>query len=324
MKNLLLNERWRPKKIEDMVILPRIKEIFKNGLTQNVILHGHYGTGKTTLARILIGKWSKDSAFLELNSSFYTSIDTLRTKIDDFCSNVYMGLDLLSDVKKDTMKYVFLDEFERTSPVYQDALKAYLEEYSTRNVRFIFSTNHIDKVSDGMKSRMLSVDFNFQSNDEIKHLKREIYIRICKVICPAEKIVIAKETVVNIINDSFPDFRKILNNLQYFTETGNYKLNTIDDNTKELIYNLIEDKSQNYEKVYQFVNGNIGSDNVKNLIKVLGTDYCNWYIKNKRNNPNVLFKINNLVSQATMELHYSVDPIIVAMSLIGNIRDIQN
>ena len=77
-KNLLLWEKYRPKKIEDVILPPRIINQFENGVTRNYIFHGHYGTGKTTLARILIGKYSKDKAFLEINSSLYTSIETLR------------------------------------------------------------------------------------------------------------------------------------------------------------------------------------------------------------------------------------------------------
>ena len=146
MKNLLLSEKWRPKTIEDVILLPRIRKIFENGLNQNVILYGHFGTGKTTIARILIGKYLKNTPHIELNSSFYTSIDVLRSKIDDFCSKVYMGFDMDSDIPKDSIKYVFLDEFERTSTQYQDALKAYIEEFSTKNVRFILTTNHINKV----------------------------------------------------------------------------------------------------------------------------------------------------------------------------------
>jgi ABC-type multidrug transport system ATPase subunit len=70
-------------------------------------VEGEPGTGKTTLARILIGKYSKNKPYLELNSSFYTSIETLRTKVDEFCSKVYMGLDLTDDLRVDDIKYVF-------------------------------------------------------------------------------------------------------------------------------------------------------------------------------------------------------------------------
>jgi len=106
MKNLLLSEKYRPKTLEDLIILPRIRKIFENGLNENVILYGHFGTGKTSLARILIGRYTKDTPKLELNSSFYTSIDVLRNKIDDFCSKVYMGLDMSVDIKSDSLKYL--------------------------------------------------------------------------------------------------------------------------------------------------------------------------------------------------------------------------
>ena len=182
MKQLLLTERWRPKNLEDVILLPRIRKIFENGLTQNVILYGNFGTGKTTLARILIGKYLKNAPYLEINSSFHTSIDILRTKIDDFCSKVYMGLDLNVDVSKDTMKYVFLDEFERTSKNYQDGLKAYIEEYSKKNVRFILTTNHINDVEDGIRSRLTEVNFDCLSIDEEKYLKTEIAKKIINKI----------------------------------------------------------------------------------------------------------------------------------------------
>ena len=139
-KNLLLWEKYRPKSIDDIILLPRIKSHFENGITKNYILTGHYGTGKTSLARIIIGKYSKDKAFLEINSSLYTSIDTLRNDIEKFCKTQPM---IESD---DPIKYIFLDEFERVSSQYQDALKAFVEQYH-KNVRFILTTNHLNKIS---------------------------------------------------------------------------------------------------------------------------------------------------------------------------------
>ena len=85
INKLLLWEKWRPKKLDDIILLPRIRKHFENGLNGNYIFYGHYGTGKTSLARILIGKYSKQTPFLEINCSLDTSIDTLRTEIDDFC-----------------------------------------------------------------------------------------------------------------------------------------------------------------------------------------------------------------------------------------------
>ena len=98
VNQLLLWEKWRPKSIEDIVLLPRIRKNFENGINGNYIFYGHYGTGKTSLARILIGKYTKDKPFLELNSSLFTSIDVLRTQIEDFCKYTPM-MDTDSDIK---------------------------------------------------------------------------------------------------------------------------------------------------------------------------------------------------------------------------------
>ena len=175
MKNLLLWEKWRPKKIDDIILLPRIKSHFEDGVKTNYIFHGHYGTGKTTLARILIGKYSKDKAFLELNSSLFTSIDVLRNEVEKFCKTQPM---LETD---DPIKYVFLDEFERVSSQYQDAMKAFIETYH-KNVRFILTTNHINKISDGIKSRFTCIDFDYQDSGEEKLLKQELYKNIINTV----------------------------------------------------------------------------------------------------------------------------------------------
>jgi DNA polymerase III delta prime subunit len=167
-KNLILWEKWRPKKIEDVILLPRIKNRLNDGVTQHYIFHGHFGTGKTSLARILIGEYSKDTAFMDVNCSEETSIDYLRDEISKFCKTIPMF-----ETKSD-QKYVLLDEFERISPQYQDALKAFIEKYNNKGVKFIMSTNHIDKVRGGMKSRIKMIDFDCQNIEEERYMKERI------------------------------------------------------------------------------------------------------------------------------------------------------
>lgn len=325
MKHLLLNEKWRPKKIEDMIVLPRIQKVFENGLNQNVILHGHFGTGKTTLARILIGRWSKDKPYLELNSSFYTSIDTLRTKVDDFCSQVYMGLDLISDTKLDSTKYVFLDEFERTSIQYQDALKAYIEEYSNKGVRFILNTNHLDKVSDGIKSRMLQINFDALNQEEEKFLKRSIYTKIMTKICPEEKIELSRGDLVKLINDTYPDFRSLMNRIQYYQQTGDINIQTsIDEETKNELFNMVCGPISDFESCFHFLNDKFGPDGINNMIKILGTPFTTWCLKNKKEFSNKLFEVNFQVARASEQLQASIDPIVVGVSLMGQINKLMS
>lgn len=323
MKQLLLSEKWRPKNIDDVIVLPRIKKFFLNGINQNIILYGHYGTGKTTLARILIGKYTKDKAYLEINSSFYTSIDTLRTKIDDFCSKVYMSVDLDSSISKDDTKYVFLDEFDRTSIQYQDALKAYIEEYSSKNVRFIFNTNHINKISDGIKSRLTLINFDCVNTEEEKYLKQSIYKRINDVIVPSEEIKISKDQIVKIINKNFPDFRSMMNDIQYFQKTGEYSTQSVVNlKLRNDLYSIIYDKSKDYEYTYHFIMDNFGPEKIYEMIDLFGRGFIQWSFNEKRENIDKLFIVNNIMAENIRLLEISIDPIIVGMSFIGKMKEI--
>ena len=324
MKQLLLSERWRPRKLEDVILLPRIRKIFENGLNQNVILYGNFGTGKTTLARILIGRYTKDKPFIEINSSFYTSIDVLRNKIDDFCSRVYMGFDLESEIDADSTKYVFLDEFERTSTQYQDALKAYIEEFSAKNVRFIFTTNHINKVSPGIRSRLIEVNFDCQSPEEEKYLKTEIYRKISNVIAPKENFEIPKDDLIKVINKKFPDFRSIMIEVDNFKQTGASNVYTSSTNIKlrNDLYSLIYDKSKTYEDIYHFLMNNFGPEKIDEMIDMFGRQFIDYSMNEKRTNIEKLFQVNYIISDYSKLLETNTDPIILGMTIIGKIKDL--
>lgn len=316
-KNLLLWEKYRPKKIEDVILPPRIINQFENGVTRNYIFHGHYGTGKTTLARILIGKYSKDKAFLEINSSLYTSIETLRNDVENFCKTQ----PILES--SDSYKYVFLDEFERVSSSYQDALKAFIEQYH-KNVRFILTTNHISKISDGIKSRFTCINFDCLDLSEEKLLKQELYKKITSIIAPNENFEIPKEKLANIINKKFPDFRSILVELQNFKETGDCFISdsNVSNKLKYELYELLYNKSLNYEEIYHFLMSNFGPEKIDLLFKLLGREFINWSISNKRENIEKLFSLNYIISELNFKLETNTDPIILGMTLIGKFREL--
>ena len=317
MKNLLLWEKWRPKKIDDIILLPRIKSHFEDGVKTNYIFHGHYGTGKTTLARILIGKYSKDKAFLELNSSLFTSIDVLRNEVEKFCKTQPM---LETD---DPIKYVFLDEFERVSSQYQDAMKAFIETYH-KNVRFILTTNHINKISDGIKSRFTCIDFDYQDSSEEKFLKQELYKKIINTICPSEDITISKDQLVTIINKKFPDLRGVLVLLQNFKNTGEINTNDItkSNKTKLDLYETIYDKSLDYEKIYHFIMSGFGPDKIDIMFNLLSRGFVEWYILEKKGNVDKLFEVNYIISDYASKLETQTDPVILGMTVVGKIRQI--
>lgn len=316
VNKLLLWEKWRPKSMEDVVLAPRIREHFKNGCQGNYIFYGTYGTGKTTLARILIGKYSKKTPFLEINSSLYTSIEVLRTEIEDFCKFSSM-METESDIK-----YVFLDEFERTSVQFQDALKAFIEKYN-RNVRFIITTNHINKVSDGIKSRIPQINFDYQNLEEEKHLKSEIAKKIMNKILPAEGAEITREQLIEIVQKKFPDFRSIMVELQNFLQTGviGQKSSNVGISTQLELYELIYNKSVDYEKIYGFVLGSFGPEKIDLLISLLGRPFTDWSITQKKD-LSKLFQCNYIVADYGDKLETHTDPIILALTIIGKFRDL--
>ena len=316
VNKLLLWEKWRPKTIEDIILLPRIRKELESGVNQHYIFHGHYGTGKTSLARILIGRYSKETPYLELNCSMDTSIDVLRTEIDNFCKFTPM-MDTNSDIK-----YVFLDEFERVSANFQDAFKAFIERYN-RNVRFIITTNHINKISDGLKSRIKQIGFDCQGVEEEKYLKQEIYKKIINEILPKEESEIPKEDLINIITKKFPDFRSVLVEVQSYLETGSISDGTGNVSAKvklELYNTLYEDLD--FEKTYHFLMSNFGAEKIDVMIKLLGKPFIDWCIVEKKESVNKLFETAYVIADYSSKLETATDPLILGITIIGKFRDI--
>ena len=316
VKSLLLWEKWRPKTLEDIILLPRIRNQFTLGVTQHYIFYGHYGTGKTSLARILIGRYSKDKPFMEVNCSEETSIDYLRDEISNFCKTKPM-FETDSDIK-----YVFLDEFERVSANFQDAFKAFIERYNDK-VRFIITTNHIEKISGGLKSRIKTIDFDCQNIDEERYLKKEMFLRIQNTILPKEEKDVKKEDLIRIVTKKFPDFRNILVELQDFLETGNSTITgNISNKVKQELYNSIFDYGSDYDKTYHFLMGTFGPEKIDQMLKLLGRPFVEYISEKQPENISKLFECGYVVTDYSPLLETNTDPIILGMTVIGKFRDI--
>lgn len=317
INKLLWWEKWRPKTMDDIILLPRIRKHFENGIDGNYIFHGNYGTGKTSLARILVGRYTKDKPFLEINCSLDTSIELLRNEIDDFCKFSPM---LETDWD---YKYILFDEFERLSPQFQDALKAFIEKYN-KTVRFLMITNHIHKVDDGIKSRIPRINFDCKDITEERYLKKEIYKRISNNILSVENKEVPKEKLIDVINKKFPDFREIMVDIEIFVKTGDTgSSSNISNKLKIDLYNTIYDESMDYETTYHFLMDMFGPEKIDGMISILGTPFIDWSIENKKN-INKLFQCNYIIADYSSKLEKNTDPIILGMTIIGKFRDILN
>ena len=147
--NGLLTEVLRPKTLDNIILLDRIrKQVNDNKLAQNFLLVGTPGSGKTSLCRIL----SKDRSTLALNMSSERGIETVRTKIKDFCSTKSLY------ANNDDFKVVFLDELDGAITSTFDALRGTMEKFQ-KSSRFIATCNRINQIPDAIQDRFIILDF---------------------------------------------------------------------------------------------------------------------------------------------------------------------
>lgn len=223
-------ESYRPNKLADLLLNEENRSFFSNldENTPHLLFHGCAGTGKTSLAKILVNDVLK-CQYLYINASDENGVDTIRNKVISFAQTKSL------DGKK---KIVILDEFCGTTAEAQRILRNVMEEYS-ENVRFILTANYIERIVAPIKSRC-SI-FNLQSSIED-------VIKRCCFILKNENIIVPsdqKPLLINHIQNYYPDLRRIINDLQKFSITGTLLIksqNFIKDFAQE-VYNLLLSKS---------------------------------------------------------------------------------
>lgn len=265
MKDFLYVEKYRPNKIDDIILPPSIKNTLKTYLVQgdfqNLMFHGSAGSGKTTAAKALCKELEFDFLFIN-GSNEGRQIDTLRTRIHDFASSLSM------DGNK---KCVIIDEFDNSGKDFQLALRASIEMFSD-TCRFIFTCNNLAKVETPILSRCAVIEFTYNKEEKAKATK-DIFMRI-KNILDIEKIEYDKLVVGEIIKKLFPDFRAVLNTIQYNivdNKIPNDIISKIREDEISTLVGLIKDKD--FKNVRIWIAENIDKD-YSLIIKQL---YSNLY-----------------------------------------------
>jgi DNA polymerase III delta prime subunit len=211
--NFLWVEKYRPSTIEDCILPSSLKQTFKDmvakGEPQNLLISGTAGTGKTTIAKALCKDLKVD--YIMINCSEDGNIDTLRTKIRQFGSTV--------SLTEDTKKVVILDEFDYSNAQsIQPALRGAIEEFSG-NCRFIITCNYKSRIIEPIHSRCTCLDFVIPQPERAavaaKMLERCEYILKQEGVAKCDRKVLAK-----FITKYFPDFRRVLNELQRYSASG--------------------------------------------------------------------------------------------------------
>ena len=276
VNNSLWVEKYRPSKLTEYVgnehLKDKVKDYLESGEIPHLLFFGKAGTGKTTLAKLIVN--SIDCDHIIINASDENNVDTVRNKVKGFASTVGF---------KD-MKIIILDEFDYMTPNAQALLRNLMETFS-RHCRFILTCNYVEKVISPIRSRT-------QEFQIVPPTKKDVAIQISQIL-GKESVEFQPKDLVPIIDSSYPDIRKIINTCQLNSSKGKLKLDTtsvIDSDLKSKVVEILKGKdakpnkwknirqavadsrTQDFTELYTFLYEKVdefGGSNTSNIILIL-------------------------------------------------------
>jgi len=249
--NFLWTEAYRPRRVAETILPEDLKKTFQEFIKQknipNLLLTGRAGVGKTTVARAMLEELDVD--YYIINASLNGNIDTLRNDIRNFASSVSF---------KGGRKYCILDEADYLTPMTQPALRNFMEEYS-KNCGFILTCNFKNKIIQPLHSRCTVIDFRIENKD-----KGPISIQFAKrafLILDNEKVSYDKAVVVEVVKKYFPDWRRVLNELQRYSASGKIDSGILSNLSEVSLEGLLKAmKEKNFTAVRKWVGENLDLD----------------------------------------------------------------
>ena len=258
-------EEYRPKIIDDCILPQSLKTLFtsfiQKGELSNILLSGPPGIGKTTVAKALCDQLNCD--WVMINGSEESGIDVLRSKIKNFASTVS-----LSGGKK----VVILDEADYLNPQStQPALRGFIEEFH-KNCRFILICNFKNRLIEPLHSRFSTIEFRIANKDKPK-LASKLFERAVYIL-KEQNVDYDEPVLAELIKKHFPDFRKLINELQRYSVSGKIDagilVNISDENLKTLLSHL---KSKDFTEMRKWVVQNLDNDPVKIFRRIYDSMY---------------------------------------------------
>lgn len=313
--NRLLTEILRPKKVDQLILPPRIKNAIGDGtLKQNFLFYGSPGTGKTSTSKVL----AENYPHLYINCSDETGVDIVRDKISKFCStiSVFDG--------KESLKVVILDEIDGVSDQFFKALKGNIEKFAEQ-ARFIATSNFVNKIPEAIISRFSSINYDFLDKEEEEFVLNE-QIKRASTVLTKLGIAYTQDAVEELVRRCFPDMRRLFNRIQTLQISG----------VKELSKDAIMKTDWSFEDVFKLCAGapdpyqnyifmiNQYGTRVEEVLGSLGSEFPKWLEEKYPAKINFLPAIIVEVANYQAQRVHVVDPAISMLACVYRIQTILN
>ena len=263
MSNTLWVEKYRPTILDNYIgnehLKDKVSVYLESGDLPHLLLYCKDGTGKTTLAKLLVKNIECD--YMYINASDENNVDTVRTKVKNFASTIGF---------KD-MKIIILDECDYITPNAQAALRNLMETFS-KHCRFILTCNYVERIIDPIQSRCQSFQFIPPSRAEVAKHTHDILI--------SENVTHEMDDLKVLIDSGYPDIRRIINSSQRNVVKGKLKLDTnsiLQNDYKLKLLKIL--KTQNKKTAFKDIRQLLADNKItdfSDLFRLLYDDVDDW------------------------------------------------
>jgi replication factor C small subunit len=312
--NDLFTEKFRPKDLSSLIIVPRIREELSKGLIQNILLYSITpGVGKSSASRIL----SKNYITKYVDATTDGKVHIIES-IDKFCSTISL------EGGRETIKCVVIEELGGSSSEFMMSMLPLIEKHA-KNARFIGSINYINKLPEPLLSRFHCINFEPINKEEEDYLISE-YKKRLGAIFNAAKINFSEEILNKFIMNDFPDMRSMLNKVQSLYLRNVKELNDKNFNINFDFVNLFKltlNKPDKPYENYKFIISEYSSK-IDDAMSSFGGDFINFL---KENEPNKIDKIPQImicVAEYQYQINFVIDKLVCLLAMVYKLQIILN